>query len=170
MFSSSSLFRFIALIGLIAIEAVLAAPSAPSASTVKTQALAAHNNYRTSHHVPELKWSNKLAEHAKNVSSSCVYQLNRMEGTGQNIAYGYSSMKAAIDAWYKQSAYYKYGESQPSDGKSTNSFTQVVWKGTTEVGCAATYCPNLRDSIFYVCDYSPPGNIRGKYAENVFQP
>lgn len=88
MVSSSSLFKFIALIALIAVQAVLAAPSAsaPSASTVKSQALAAHNKYRTKHHVPKLKWSVKLAEHARTVTTSCVW--------GHNVVSIYISLNA----------------------------------------------------------------------------
>ncbi|KAL9543690.1 hypothetical protein MBANPS3_007994 [Mucor bainieri] len=171
MVSSSSLFKFIALIALIAVQAVLAAPSAsaPSASTVKSQALAAHNKYRTKHHVPKLKWSVKLAEHARTVTTSCVYGHNVMRGTGQNIAYGYPSMKAVVDAWYNEVSNYNYASGQALNGKVTGHFTQVVWKGTTEVGCAATYCSNLR-ATYYVCDYSPPGNYYGEYTKNVFKP
>jgi uncharacterized protein YkwD len=74
MVASSSLFKFIALIALIAIQAVLAAPT--DQSTVKSQALAAHNKYRTKHHVPKVKWSVKLAEHARTVTTSCVWGHN----------------------------------------------------------------------------------------------
>lgn len=74
MVASSSLFKFIALIALIAVQAVLAAPT--NQTTVKSQALAAHNKYRTKHHVPKVKWSVKLAEHARTVTTSCVWGHN----------------------------------------------------------------------------------------------
>jgi hypothetical protein len=92
-----------------------------------------------------------------------------MRGTGQNIAYGYPSMKAVVDAWYEEVSDYDYSRGTSSNGGVTGHFTQVVWKGTTHVGCASTYCSNLR-ATYYVCDYSPPGNYMGEYTKNVFRP
>jgi hypothetical protein len=49
-------------------------------------------------------------------------------------------------------------------------FTQIVWKSTQQVGCATQYCPNgLQNAggitpYFTVCNYYPPGNIRGAYS------
>lgn len=91
-----------------------------------------------------------------------------MKGTGQNIAYGYPTMQAVVDAWYNEVSNYNYATGKPIKGV-TGHFTQVVWKGTTEIGCAATYCTNLR-AIYYVCDYSAPGNYVGQYTANVFKP
>ena len=46
-------------------------------------------------------------------------------------------------------------------------FTQVVWKGTTELGCAHALCNNLipgaGQAHFYVCEYSPSGNVIGQF-------
>ena len=48
-------------------------------------------------------------------------------------------------------------------------FSKVVWKSTTEVGCAIANCP--ADAIFpgvasqfVVCQYTPPGNVLGEFA------
>lgn len=38
------------------------------------------------------------------------------------------------------------------------TFTQVMWQGTTHIGCART--TKCRDN-FLVCLYKPPGNILG---------
>ncbi|KAI8077226.1 CAP domain-containing protein [Gilbertella persicaria] len=144
------------------------ATSASSAGSgdIKSQALAAHNKYRSKHHVPNVKWSTKLSNHAQTVTDSCVWG-HSMKGTGQNIAYGYKSMEAVVDAWYNEVKNYNYKNGGFSS--STGHFTQVVWKSTTEIGCAATYCSNLK-ATYYVCDYSPPGNCAGQYQANVLAP
>lgn len=45
-------------------------------------------------------------------------------------------------------------------------FTQVVWKDSTElgVGCAKTD----NGKTYVVANYNPPGNMMGKFKENVF--
>jgi hypothetical protein len=46
-------------------------------------------------------------------------------------------------------------------------FTQMVWKGTTSMGCGyadATF------GDFMVCRYTPAGNVSGEYADNVERP
>lgn len=42
--------------------------------------------------------------------------------------------------------------------------TQVVWKGTTSVGCSLARCSF---GTLVVCHYSPQGNILGQFAANV---
>jgi pathogenesis-related protein 1 len=36
----------------------------------------------------------------------------------------------------------------------------VVWKNTTEVGCAMAVCPDFIQ--VWVCSYNPPGNVSGQ--------
>lgn len=71
-----------------------------------------------------------------------------------------------------------YGESDPSmaDFAKWGHFSQIVWKGTTHVGCATVVCDGLsnvdsRWSLpFTVCNYSPAGNSAGEYSDNVRAP
>ena len=46
----------------------------------------------------------------------------------------------------------------------TGHFTQVVWRGTREVGCGHAQC-NGND--IWVCQYDPPGNFEGQYQQQV---
>lgn len=45
------------------------------------------------------------------------------------------------------------------------SFTQLVWKGTKEVGFGIA--KNQDGVYFFVAEYLPSGNIRGQYETNV---
>ncbi|EFJ45286.1 hypothetical protein VOLCADRAFT_94353 [Volvox carteri f. nagariensis] len=86
----------------------------------------------------------------------------------ENLAWGYSDAKSAIDAYYSEGAGYAYGVSQPADWHSVGHFTQVIWKASTDLGCAVATCNGGQQ--FQVCRYSPPGNVQGQYAENVLPP
>jgi len=46
-------------------------------------------------------------------------------------------------------------------------FTQIIWKGTRSLGVAFLQ-GNDRDVVIAI--YSPPGNIKGMYFENVLKP
>lgn len=44
--------------------------------------------------------------------------------------------------------------------------TQMVWKATTELGCALAMCDGIfdgTDGSFYVCEYNPAGNVIGEF-------
>lgn len=71
-----------------------------------------------------------------------------------------------------------YGAASPNMNQFDywGHFSQIVWKGTTHVGCATVMCHGLGniDSSsslpFTVCNYSPPGNYAGEYGSNVLPP
>lgn len=142
--------------------------SAASASSSAPSGLASdivnyHNKVRALHHVGDVTWSSELADYASNYLSSdnCVFKHSGGE-YGENIALGYSSIDEAQDAWYNEEDQYDYAAGQFSE--ATGHFTQMVWKGTTEVGCATADCSG---GTFLVCEYSPRGNIIGEFTENV---
>lgn len=56
--------------------------------------------------------------------------------------------------------------SSPTNFESVGHFTQVVWKGTTAVGCSAVTCPTMvgisyNNATIVVCSYDPPGELSG---------
>ncbi|KAF7723030.1 hypothetical protein EC973_002406 [Apophysomyces ossiformis] len=137
--------------------------SQKGSATTDTQAiLDLHNKYRADHSAPALKWSNTLANYAQNWSDRCVFKHSYGK-YGENLAYGYSSWNEAITAWYDEYKLYNYNN--PGFSGKTGHFTQIVWKGTTEIGCGVTDCPNL--GPLYTCSYNPPGNVEGQYQQNV---
>ena len=61
---------------------------------------------------------------------------------------------------------------------SVGHLTQMVWKGTQKVGCVSIDCGNRMVvggqastmNKYTVCNYSPPGNVMGRYGLNVAPP
>jgi len=134
--------------------------------------LDAHNAVRNLHGASALSWSRNLADKAAFWADRC--QLEHSGGVlsttsyGENIAAGTGSFAItdAVATFINDKA--QYDPTHPS----YLLFTQVVWKATTELGCAVSECRNLfgsnsGTSKIYVCLYNPPGNVVGKASENV---
>jgi uncharacterized protein YkwD len=144
--------------------------ASPSAGgSVAQRFVAAHNRVRAKHCAGPLTWSNKLAHVAQQWADSlrdkgCVF--GHSGGPyGENLAAGTAGMldpEATVAMWYDEIKEYAF----PNGGFSmkTGHFTQVVWRGTTHVGCGHSTC-NGND--IWVCEYDPPGNWEGQYPENV---
>ncbi|KAL4989358.1 CAP domain-containing protein [Aspergillus falconensis] len=171
-----------------------AAQSTATASSTQTAAnayqsnvLYSHNIHRANHSSPDVTWSSDLESSAQILASRCVYEHDTSingGGYGQNIGYGTSADEVAVmisNLMYNdEMGYYEnlYGQATPDMSlfEKWGHFSQIVWKGTTEVGCATVSCPSLGnvDSAsavpFTVCNYSPAGNYDGEYADNVLKP
>eukprot|EP00927_Polykrikos_kofoidii_P045568 TRINITY_DN395_c1_g1_i1.p1 TRINITY_DN395_c1_g1~~TRINITY_DN395_c1_g1_i1.p1 ORF type:complete len:300 (-),score=36.80 TRINITY_DN395_c1_g1_i1:111-1010(-) len=130
-----------------------------------------HNTYRKTHGVSDLAWEDAWASQAQNWADSCKFSHSDL-GNGENLWAGPGSLNGdtAIDAWYNEIDAYNF--SNPGDSGSTVHFTQVVWSGTSKIGCAVKKCTTLpptelENGTILVCEYSPPGNIIGQFEPNV---
>lgn len=84
---------------------------------------------------------------------------------------GQSSIQEVVEGWVKgpnEKDSYSGPSSEPSH------FTQVVWLATTQLGCHAGTCQNVQGAnlpqspvTFWACNYNPPGNVIGEFAQNV---
>ncbi len=132
--------------------------------------LQAHNNYRTLHNVPPVTWSQTVANSAQDYADTCPAGHSG-SGYGENLAWASNNlgMSAIVDLWYNEEPLYDYND--PGYSPGTGHFTQIVWKGTTEIGCGfATGCTTSNWPNVWVCQYNPHGNIIGQFADNVFPP
>lgn len=162
--------------------------SSPLPHSTKEQFLKLHNDYRYKAKAPPLKWSKKLAQnaqawadHQKNNEGclmrhpeSAVEEQKFLNDQGQNIAHFVGtpgSPAACVQGWGPREC-----DMYNSPGASgTGHFTQMVWKDTKEVGCGKATCGN---ATIWVCNYSPPGNVRltgvsdmfALYKKNVTKP
>lgn len=139
---------------------------APS-STAKTL-LDRHNFYRSQVGVPALKWSDRLASNAQGWANNLAarggktLQHSSGSGEGENLwmgSAGYFSQQTMVDGWGGEKKYYKPGVfpdvSTTGNWSDVGHYTQLVWRNTTEVGCAIA---TAGGNDILVCRYSPPGN------------
>ncbi|CAI4045102.1 hypothetical protein SKDZ_11G2190 [Saccharomyces kudriavzevii ZP591] len=138
-----------------------------SDSDFSTSMVNEHNTKRALHKdTGSLTWSDTLATYAQNYADSydCSGNLVHSGGPyGENLALGYGTT-GSVDAWYNEISSYDY--SNPGFSESAGHFTQVVWKGTSEVGCGLKSCGGAWGD-YIICSYKDAGNYIGEFAENV---
>ncbi|KAI0757073.1 CAP domain-containing protein [Daedaleopsis nitida] len=124
-----------------------------------TAYLQAHNSVRSQHGAAALTWSDDLAAKAQQWANKCVFQHSggQLGKFGENLAAGTGSSYSigpAVKSWTDEVSDYN-----PSNPQASH-FTQVVWKGTQQVGCAVQSCNGIFPASFgaakyYVCEYFP---------------
>jgi uncharacterized protein YkwD len=76
-------------------------------------------------------------------------------GTPSNLA------KAAFDWWLSEKANYHGQPTGSEGGVIIGHYTQMVWKSTTQIGCASAN-DSSKGLTVVSCRFSPPGNIIGQ--------
>ena len=143
---------------------------------LKDQALKAHNNHRAKHGVPALAWSDAIARDCqvwadKIAKANCLQHATKEQrgGLGENIAMFTGNYEGAgeraTSMWYSEVEKYDFKKATFRSG--TGHFTQVVWKGSNELGMARAKSPDGR-STYVVARYKPAGNMLGDFDKNVF--
>lgn len=130
--------------------------------------LDAHNVDRAAHGVGPLSWDSSAYAYAKNNADNydCSGVLTHTHGPfGENLAAGFPDGPSAVKAWYDEGQTYNY-----QSHNEYNHFTQIVWKGSTKVGCAYKDCLAYGWQKYIVCEYSPVGNVVGQSQANVLPP
>ena len=136
--------------------------------------LGAHNRWRAKVGVKPLSWSKKLESIAgvyavRLASQGCRMQHSRND-YGENLFWaspvrwsdGHSELQRVaeaevVEAWGSEEKDYNYRSNSCSG--TCGHYTQIIWRDTREVGCAARVCTD--SSQIWVCNYNPPGNYRG---------
>jgi uncharacterized protein YkwD len=144
--------------------------------------LDAHNQYRAKHCVPAMEWSPGLAALAGQWARGCRSEVNgdtvafqHFKGggvkTGENLYWSWPSGNApgsaAVDSWYNEIGSYDFNN--PVYSQATGHFTQMIWRASTQLGCAKAVCEKDHQYDYWVCRYYSPGNVDGQFAANVPQ-
>ena len=146
-----------------------------SGNDFQQSALEAHNRYRQRHHVGKLVLSKDLCNiaqrYAENMARTGNFSHSNGKYNGKNMGenlfacYGMKiSGKMMTDDWYNEVSQYDFNN--PGFVSGTGHFTQVVWKGSREVGFGYA---QARDGYYYgVANYYPAGNYLNEFEDNVF--
>lgn len=144
----------------------MAVPAIPqrAADSFETAMLAEHNRVRQGVPVPPLEWSGKLAGVAQKWADTLLargrFEHQPHNSYGENL-FEMRGRLAAPDevvlAWASEAADYDY-KTNACRGVCGH-YTQLVWRATREVGCAAAR-EGRRQVV--VCEYNPPGNWQGQ--------
>ncbi|OQE89426.1 hypothetical protein PENNAL_c0014G02899 [Penicillium nalgiovense] len=113
-------------------------PSYTSLDEFKNDMLKVTNEYRANHDANPLKWNETLADYSREWAEACIWKHSK-SSYGENLAYGYGNVSAAVIAWGEERNMYNFGK-PTGYTEETGHFTQLVWKSTTQVGCAAFNC------------------------------
>jgi pathogenesis-related protein 1 len=131
--------------------------------------------------LPPVSWSPDVARtaqaYADKLATDCSFAHSMAPGLGENLAYYEGIMSKAedvVEGWAAEEECYTFGPitRQNTDcdlacamnEKNSNGcghYTQVVWRGTTEVGCGVAVCSGSRHREVWVCNYRAPGNFVG---------
>ena len=136
--------------------------------------LAAQNVERAKIGVPALDWDSTLAADAR-VWADELAATGRFEHSpdepgkplqGENLWAGTPRAFAPermVGLWLAERGDYRPGvfpnNSRSGDVERVGHYTQVIWRDSRRVGCAAAVG---RNEEFLVCRYSEPGNITGQ--------
>lgn len=123
--------------------------------------------------VARLAWSDELADHAASYAPTLV-ALERLEhapqarrvGEGENLWMGTAGayrLEQMTEGWANEQRWFVPGRfpdvSSTGRWSDVGHYTQMIWPGTREVGCAVARGGGWD---FLVCRYRPAGNVIGR--------
>lgn len=152
---------------------VAAAASVESGMSMPAQILSLHNRERAAVGAPPLAWDPMLAASAASYGPTLA-SLGRLAhsprasrpGQRENLAMGtaeHYGPDALVGMWIEEKRYFRPGMfpnvSRTGQWGDVAHYTQMIWRGTTNVGCALHVA---RGRNYLICRYSPPGNADGR--------
>ncbi|MBN9533691.1 MAG: SCP-like extracellular [Alphaproteobacteria bacterium] len=143
--------------------------------TFDQRVLAAQNRERMRLGLEPFEWNPALAEAAQawadHLASTGEFEHapeNYRAPEGENLwagTKGYYSPEAMVDAWVREKKYFQHGvfpnNSTTGRVEDVGHYTQLIWRATTDVGCAKATSASTQEDIL-VCRYTEAGNYRGE--------
>lgn len=130
--------------------------------------------------LPLMQNNSSLRSSAAGVARTCEFAHSGLSGVGENLFVGTTiattwTLENAINDWAYEARIVSFPNGAEAVGCNDGSsgatcrarighYTQMMWKSTTQVGCAVQSCPSgvknfsSKQSQLIVCHYSPQGN------------
>ncbi|HEU0099504.1 MAG TPA: CAP domain-containing protein [Allosphingosinicella sp.] len=135
--------------------------------------LALHNRERRATGAAPLVWDSSLAAAAASYGPALERlgrlahsPANQRQGQGENLWMGTRDayeLEEMAQSWAAEKSLFRPGffpaVSRSGKWSDVAHYTQMIWKGTTRVGCAVR---KSRKWDYLICRYSPPGNVVGQ--------
>jgi hypothetical protein len=145
-----------------------------SPPTIPERLLAAHNLYRAQVGVPPLLWDAELAAGAAQYGPSLAAQRSLVHspratrpGIAENLWMGSAGAytpEAMVASWGEERDQFRPGifpnVSTTGNWLDVSHYTQMIWRGTTKVGCAVHRSGGWD---YLICRYTPKGNRDGQH-------
>jgi hypothetical protein len=159
--------------GIVVLATPLAMGSAILPPSFDQRILAAQNAERLELGLQPLSWNDTLAESAQRWADYLA-STGRFEHAPENVANpegenlwagtkGYYSPEEMVEAWAREKQFFRPGlfpeNSTTGDVEDVGHYTQIVWRATTQVGCAQA-ASKAEDIL--VCRYAEAGNYIGE--------
>ena len=164
------------------LSALLAAFSACAVNFDAGAFIDSHNKWRRQAGLSEkLSYSPALAQSAQawadilKKTNQCKMRHSKPDGQyGENL-YWVSALawsdgrrelqkvtaEKVVDSWGSEKSDYNYAANDCASGKMCGHYTQMVWRSTTQIGCAVSVCEDSHEQV-WVCQYQPAGNWIGR--------
>ncbi|VDO03639.1 unnamed protein product [Rodentolepis nana] len=141
-------------------------------STAMEKVLGLHNKVRRklasgqichqprSYVMPLLRWNSTLAARAQAWANKCTFDLEphgerktaEFESYGQNIGVSQKFGKRGL----MEVSTMIIANNRCRDGKMCNTYTQIVWANSTDLGCGLNRCKDSTyGEVYLVCNYGP---------------
>jgi hypothetical protein len=116
--------------------------------------------------MPAMTWHSQLEQTAQAWATQCTFAHNPNRNAGFAVAVGENIAAAGADSpvdalaglWAAEKSAWTYGPLTEDNIASVGHYTQMIWAGTTLIGCGVAQCGFGR---FLVCNYAPSGNLIG---------
>lgn len=150
-------------------QVVMANQAGAAISPIAAEFVTAHNNARALVGVPGVTYSTVLEASAQawvnqlKATNNCGL-LHSTGGYGENLYAiwgGTATPTQVVASWTAEKPAYNYATNTCAVGSTCGHYTQIVWRNTTQIGCALATCPAISQQV-WACQYNPPGNYVGQ--------
>lgn len=155
-----------------ALRQIIPADDGRPSTDLERRVLEAHNVERARVRTTSLIWSDNLEAEAREWAEYLIAHDRfahdpRPHGHGENLWMGWGNRvftpEDMVGDWIVERRLYRSGVfpnvSRTGDWVAVGHYTQLIWRGTTHVGCAVA---SRGDRSILACRYSPPGNVDGQ--------